>query len=355
MNLQKQKAFLIHFAYFSLIIGLAYISIKYVLPLMMPFVIGIVIAFLLRPAIDWIESKIHVKRSIIAIVILIVFYALIGFLISMFGVKVFTFLKDLFSKLPEFYQNTLAPGVDKAIKDLLIRYPNMKDNVEAIFGSMDLNKSISSFVEKASSTVVGTITGLAGQVPAFLIKFLFTIVASFFFTIDFHRISEFVIRQLPDTKRQFFLQIKDNGIGTLGKFFKAYALLILVTFSELSIGLLILGVPNSILVSAIIAVVDILPILGTGAVLLPWVAIAFFTGQNSFGIGMLILYVVITIVRQTLEPKIVGQQIGLHPVVTLLCMFVGAQLLGIIGLFLVPIVVTMLKKMNDEGTLHLFK
>lgn len=98
-----------------------------------------------------------------------------------------------------------------------------------------------------------------------------------------------------------------------------------------------------------------MPILGTGAVLIPWVILSFAFGNTSFAIGMLILYLVITVVRQTLEPRIVGDQIGLHPVVTLICMFIGTSLFGVLGLFLFPITATILKKMNDEGAIHLFK
>ncbi|MDF2611951.1 MAG: putative rane protein, partial [Lachnospiraceae bacterium] len=121
------------------------------------------------------------------------------------------------------------------------------------------------------------------------------------------------------------LKLKDNGIGTLGKFIKAYAAIISITFLELSAGFWILGIPNALLFGGLIAIIDVMPILGTGAVLLPWSIIAFILGNTKVGIGMLVIYIVITVVRQSIEPKIVGQQIGLHPIVTLILMFVGAQ------------------------------
>jgi len=353
MNLEKQKSFLIHFAYISLILGLAYISVKYVLPLLMPFVIGVIIAAILRPLIDGIQKKTRIKRSFIAIVILLAFYGILILIISMFGVKLFAFLEDKFNQLPTFYNEKLAPILNKWVNDLLLRYPEIEINLADVYNS--ISSSIASFVTTASSTVVGTITGFAGRVPAFLIRFLFTIVSSFFFTIDYHRIADFLLKQFSSDKREMVLRLKDSGIGTLGKFAKAYFTLITITFIELSIGFSILHVPNAILFGAIVAFVDILPILGTGAVLLPWILISLLFGNTSFAFGMLILYIVITVVRQTLEPKIVGQQIGLHPVATLFCMFLGAQLLGVLGLFLLPITVTILKKLNDEGTIHLLK
>jgi sporulation integral membrane protein YtvI len=353
MNLNKQKSFLVRFAYFAVILGLAYISIKYFLPLLMPFVIGLIVAAVLRPLIDIISGKLHLKRPFVSIVILLVFYSIIAFLAILVSARVFLFLQNLFYHLPKIYKDSIEPAINQGTDELLKRFPDIEFYLEDIFNS--INDSIFSFLTKASSTVVGAITGFAGLVPSILIKFIFTIVSSFFFTIDYHRIAGFVLKQFSDEKRNMIIKVKDNVIGTLGKFIKAYATLIVITFVELSVGLLILKVPNPFLVAALIAFVDILPILGTGAVLLPWAIISFIFGNNPMGIGILILYVIITVVRQTLEPKVVGQQIGLHPVVTLICIFVGAQLLGVVGIFLLPVTATILKKLNDEGTIHVFR
>lgn len=151
------------------------------------------------------------------------------------------------------------------------------------------------------------------------------------------------------------MKLKDNVIGSLGKFIKAYSLIISVTFIELSIGFWILKVPNPFLFGGLIALIDIMPIIGTGAILIPWFIIAFIMGNTTMGVGILILYIIITAVRQTIEPRIVGQQIGLHPIVTLILMYVGAQLMGVLGLLLLPILATILVKLNKEGTIHLYK
>jgi predicted PurR-regulated permease PerM len=151
------------------------------------------------------------------------------------------------------------------------------------------------------------------------------------------------------------LKLKDNGIGTLGKFIRAYSAIISITFLELSIGFWILGIPNPFLFGVLIAIVDVMPILGTGAILLPWAIISLVIGNTKIGVGLLLLYVLITAVRQTIEPKIVGQQIGLHPILTLILMYVGAQLMGVLGLLILPIIATILVKMNEDGTIHLFK
>jgi sporulation integral membrane protein YtvI len=353
MNLEKQKAFIIHIIYFVFLLLLVYVGIKYCLPLLMPFVIGMIIAVSFRRLIDVIEKKTRIKRVFISIFILIAFYGLIALLISLIGVKLFNFISSLIYGLPALYNDTIIPAVQKVSTDLSKDFPSIKGYLDNFM--LNIGDSVSKFITTASSTVGGTIYGLAGQVPSLLIKLIFTIVASFFFTIDYYKITRFIVLQFNGERRTMILKLKDNGIGTLGKFIRAYALIISITFLELSIGFWILGIPTPFLFGAVVAIVDVLPILGTGAVLLPWSIIALILGNTKLGIGMLILYIIITAVRQTIEPKIVGQQIGLHPILTLLLMYVGAQLMGVLGLFILPILATLLVKLNDEGTIHLFK
>lgn len=353
MNIEKQKRFLIHFAYIALLLGLSYGAVKYALPLMMPFVAGLIISVAMRPLFDLLEKKTRIKRAFVVLVILLLFYGILILAGVFFGFKIFAFLEAVFYGLPEFYSKTIEPLFTSGAQSILDRFPEIEPYLESISNS--INDSIFSFIKEASTTVVGTITGIASQVPALLVKFIFTVVSSVFFSIDYYRIWGFVMKQFKEENRGMVLNLKDNVIGTIGKFIKAYALLITITFVELSAGFALLGVGNPLLWAFVVAIVDILPILGTGAVLIPWAIVALIFHRTTFGIGMLVLYVVITAVRQTLEPKIVGQQIGLHPVVTLLCMFVGVQLLGITGLFMLPIAATIIKKMNDEGTIHLFR
>ncbi len=353
MNLEKQKAFIIHVIFIVFILLLGYIGIKYILPLLMPFVIGIIIAVIFRRPIDIIQKKINIKRSIVSIFILLLFYGIVGFILSMIGFRVFAFLENLFRSAPAMYTNSILPAIRVFIGDLSLKYPDAKMYLDNFMNNIDT--SVLSFVSNASSTVLETITSLAGQVPTLLIKFIFTIVSSFFFTIDYHRIARFIINQFKLEEREMIYKLKNNGIGTLAKFIKAYAAIISITFVELSLGFWIIGIPNAVLFGGLVALIDIMPILGTGAVLLPWSVIAFIMGNTKVGIGMLILYIVITVVRQALEPKIVGQQIGLHPIVTLILMYVGAQLMGVLGLLLLPVIATLLLTLNKDGTINILK
>jgi predicted PurR-regulated permease PerM len=117
----------------------------------------------------------------------------------------------------------------------------------------------------------------------------------------------------------------------------------------------ITGQQNVFLLALLIALLDILPIVGTGTVLIPWAVISLIVGDYAKGICLLIMYAIITVIRQFIEPKIVGDQVGLHPVATLIAMIVGTKLFGAIGLFGLPISLAIIKDLNDHGKIHVFK
>ncbi|HHT88851.1 MAG TPA: sporulation integral membrane protein YtvI [Clostridiales bacterium] len=352
MDLEKKKAFLLNVIFIIFVLGIGYVVIKYVLPLLMPFIIGLIIAVVFRRIIDYLEKKLRINRSLVSVIVLVIFYGVLILILSMISARVFTFLKDLFGQLPDLYRYTIEPALEKIANNLMEQFPDIRPYAEEFI--LNISDTLFSFVKNASTTVIATITGLAGKLPSLLIKLIFTVVSSFFFTIDYYKISDFVLRQFKGERRKMVLRLKDDGIGTIVKFIKAYSAIISITFIELSVGFWILRIPNPFLLGAMIAIIDILPILGTGAVLIPWAIIALVLGQTKIGIGMFVLYIIITAVRQAIEPKIVGEQIGLHPIMTLILMYVGAQLMGVLGLLLLPVIATIIKTLNDEGTINLF-
>lgn len=136
---------------------------------------------------------------------------------------------------------------------------------------------------------------------------------------------------------------------------RAYALIMFITFVELFIGFNIIGIDKPLTAAVFIAIFDILPVLGTGGIMIPWALISLLQGHVPLAISLFVLYLVVTVIRNIIEPKIVGSQIGLHPVITLLSLFIGAQLFGIIGLFGFPITLSLLKHLNETEVVKLFK
>ena len=141
---------------------------------------------------------------------------------------------------------------------------------------------------------------------------------------------------------------------------KAYGLIIAITFTELCLGLFLMKLigiydGNYIFIFALItALIDIIPILGTGTVLVPWAVYTLINGNIPLAVGIIIMYVCITVIRQVIEPKLVANQLGIPPFATIIAMYVGSQIFGVLGIFLLPITLVMVKLLNEEGIIHVF-
>ena len=162
-------------------------------------------------------------------------------------------------------------------------------------------------------------------------------------------------KAMPE-KRKFsekLIEAKKCLGGVLFKYFRSYFLIMLITFGELSLGLTIAGIRKPLAAAFIITLLDILPVLGTGIILIPWGIFRLITGDLRTGILLLLVYAIITVIRNIIEPKIVGKEVGLHPTLTLISMFVGTRLFGIAGLFALPVGLSLIKSLNDCGIISI--
>ena len=201
------------------------------------------------------------------------------------------------------------------------------------------------------------------SIPSAVIGVVVSIIACVFMTSDYEKMLGFVKRQLPERHLNKLRDARTVTLSSLKKMFKAYSLIILITTTELTIGLGLLkliGVFDIkfsyvILISVIIALVDIVPVLGTGTIVIPWAVISFLNGDPKMGIGLIVIYVAITIIRQIIEPKLVAGQVDMSPIVTIMAMYIGTKTLGVLGFFILPFTCIVIKRLNDEGIIHLFK
>lgn len=357
MNVEKKREFIINIIYLLIIGAIIYITIKYALGWFLPFVIGFGIAFMLKPLINLITKKLKINRKIVAGITVLIFYATVGALFTLILVKIFIALKDVFIKLPSMYINNIEPLIfqlSSNVEDILVKLdPTLIQAIKDMLSS--IAESLGTIISKISSGVVSFVSSTVSMVPSFFIIVIFTIISSFFFAMDYVNITGFITRQFSPKISSIFFEVKNYIVGTLFKFVKAYSILMSITFIELAIGLSILRVESAISIALIIACVDILPVLGTGGIVIPWIFVELFKENIALAIGLTVIYVVITIIRNILEPKIVGEQIGLHPLIILICMFVGVKLFGFLGLFVLPIIVIILKNLNDSGKIKIFK
>ena len=194
-----------------------------------------------------------------------------------------------------------------------------------------------SIFTSVGSAVPGLLTSLLGSLPDILLGAVAAVIVAFYFTLDSARIKSGIMGILPAPAERFLSHIKKEAAVAAIGYLRSYSLILLITFAEIFFGLSVLGVEYSFIIAAISAVVDILPILGVGIVLIPWALFCLMTRNLFLGIGLIILYVIIVIVRQFIEPKIVGESLGLHPLLTLAAFYLGYRLFGFAGILIAPL------------------
>lgn len=316
----------------------------------MPFIIGFAIAFLLRPIITKLTEKTNGHEKIWALVTICLFYITIGLAIATLSYQGFQILKDVVFKLPKLYNNYVVPWLQE-----LTRMANFL-GIESFETWIDqLFDSLGSIISSASEGLINSLGQVTMSIPSFLISFIFAILSSAFITSDYRKITNFILLQLTDTQKAIVFKTKSFIKTTIGKFIVGYSKIMIITFIELSIGLTILQIHNSIPIAFLIAIFDILPVFGTGGIMIPWICIALLRTNFHLAIGLLIVYIIITIIRNIIEPKIVGKQLGLHPLLMLLCMYLGIRLFGFLGLFLLPATILLIIELNKSEIIHLYK
>lgn len=231
--------------------------------------------------------------------------------------------------------------------------PSILETVDYLWDQ--LMQSLRSLVSGLSLSSMEVISDFASSLPMLFIRLVLMVISTFFIAMDYEALCAFCMRQLNEKAQNVVMQIKQYVVGTLFVCIRSYALIMSITFVELSVGLTLIGIRKSVFIAFCIAVFDILPVLGTGGIMIPWALISAILGDYPGAAKLAVLYVFITIVRNIIEPKIVGGQIGLHPVVTLVSMFAGVQLFGVVGLFGFPIGLSLLTYLNRTGTIHLYR
>jgi len=214
---------------------------------------------------------------------------------------------------------------------------------------------IADFIKNISVSFVQFATRLISNFPLYLISVIFTIVLSVFISLEYDNITAFFRKQLPDKFNETFEEARIFVTGTLWKMIKSYMIIMIITFLEILIGLSILSVNYALPIAAIIAFLDIMPVIGTGGVLIPWAIFELIIKNYLLGFGLLGLYVAVTVIRNIIEPRIVGHQIGLHPIITITAMYAGLRLFSVAGIIIGPVVAITVKYLNDEGKIKLFK
>lgn len=353
----KRKKFLINFAFFALLFAISIVVIRYALPALFPFFIAFIVTVILRPVVRFLHDKLKLNTRIVSVLLVILFYGTIGVLAIWMIIEIVSMLADKFKDLPSFYQNQIRPflvTLIASIQEMLYNFdPEMAIDFDATANS--LLSSLGSAVMSISGQFVGKLTDIAVSVPNFLLNIVIMIVATIFLIVDYESIQKFIKRQLSDKTNELMHNIASHLGSVLKKYILSYSLIMLITFGEIFAGLSIIGVKYSALIAALIAIFDILPVVGSGLILVPWAIFSLIIGNIGLGIGLFILWAVVCIVRQIIEPKIVGSNVGMHPFLTLFAMLAGNFIYGGIGILLLPIMLALCQSLNSAGVVKIYK
>ena len=337
----KMVNFLINIAYYFIISIIIYISIKFLFAYLFPLIIGTVITIVVQKPASTISNKLKIRKGYCALALVIVVYLLLVVVLSLLVFKTGSYI----------YRFTTS---DKQIlAGISSKFESIVNELNQITG-----EQFSSVVKSFFNSILGIITNFAKTAikitPKLLTSSIVTIIASCYIATDYDRFKASILSVLPSKYIYLCSEIKILFREKVLRIIIGYAKITAITFFELLIGLIFFKVNNFIIVAALISILDLLPIFGTGTVLIPWGVYAIITGNYYLGAGLIILYAIIVIIRNIIEPKIIGKQIGIHPLIALILVFVGLKLFGFIGIFVLPFTVMIIYNLFEKGILTKF-
>ena len=359
--IEKRKSFIINFVYAVICIGIFYVFIKYCLGVLSPFLIAFVLAYALQRPIKWAKKKLHLKsHGIVSFLLVLLVVCILFGVLSIAVLVLFNELKDFAS-----YLTTQFSSIDELIVTLenyamgvIVRLPEgikgtVGDYVTNAFDS--LGKGQAELDLSMLSAPLSGAWSVIKSLPSTILSVVIAVVSCFFMASDYDKVKELFLSFFSDNRRKYIVKTKRTATKAITKLLKAYVTIMAITFAEMFLGLFLLkiiGVYDGsyiTIISFVTCIIDIVPVLGTGTVLLPWAVYNLLFGNFGMGIGLLVLYAVVTVIRQIVEPKLVANQAGLPAIVTIMAMFLGVRIFGAFGIILLPFTVIILKLLHDEG------
>ena len=356
---ERRLRFLINLLYFGVVIAIFVIVARYLFLWMLPFVMAFVVAAGLQKPIGWLVRKTRISKKVFSVILVVLFVLLLAGVVAVIGwrlvLSIINFVKDKDNiSMIEKDINSISGTTNNFV--LSISNIISEDAASALQGAI---KSVSSnlieFLSGFFADIAGSAAAATTRLPLLLVSFIIWGIAAIFLTIDYQAVKSFIFRQIPQRHAETIMIIKNLCTDTIFKIIRAYLLLILITFAELSVSFSILRIPYPFLLAALIAVVDILPVLGTGTVLIPWALVNLLIGNPKMFIGLGLTYVAVTVIRNIIEPRLISHQIGLNPLVTLFFMFLGLRAAGIFGMLLFPVIVMIIIQLQNSGRIRLWK
>lgn len=305
----------------------------------MPFVVGWIIAMIANPLVRFLEKRVRLVRRHSSIVIVVAALALVIGLIYLIVIKAVQGVRFLLDSLPQWYaafQGEVQNIADQDLGFLQFLPPQLQQAWREL--GVNLGNYISMLVQQAASPTVEAAGTVAKGIPSVLVYTVMVILSSYFFIVERDRFITFIKKYMPEEGLRYCAYLKAQVKTLVCGYFLAQFKIMSVVWVILTIGFFVLGVSYGPVWAGLIALLDFLPVFGTGTALIPWGIFRLLTGDYAFAAGLLLLYVLTQVVRQLVQPKLVGDSMGLNPMMTLLLLFLGFKIRGLAGMILaVPI------------------
>lgn len=338
--LKQNKILLQHIGILFTVILFVYVFFQYLFQFIAPFFIGWLFSLLFVPFVNFLEKKANIPRwigSLLSILLLIGFFAII----------VFGLWKKLYTEAQLFYQN-----LPFYIEDLQASINKLSDDVDNIVQHFPID--LSPYFDSALNAVLSVLPSLIQSggsqsfnvlkaIPNIIMITIVALISSYFFTKDKALVSAFFHKYFHTLFEGQFKQAREHLKYSILGYIKTQCILMFYTFVICIVGLLLLHSPYALLLSVITSIIDALPFFGSGFILWPGAVIQLIIGKPSIAVGYIIIYLCVNFMRQVMQPKILGTQIGLHPLLILISMYIGLKCIGFLGMIIGPILAVLLK------------
>lgn len=313
--------------------------LPHLLGFFMPFVIGWIVSLLANPLVRFLEKRVKILRKHSTFIIMFVVILLIVGVMTLLSILIYKEAKELTQDLPALVNSTVEKftNIAETIRQKSeLLPPKMQKSVMNTISRID--EDLKNYVSNLELVSASRVSTYAKNMAEALLYIIVTILSAYFFTACKDEMGGFCKKHLPVSIVNYWRLIVDNFKAAFGGYFKAQFKIMIVLTVIMFIGFEVLRVDYSFLFALGIAFLDFLPVFGTGAILWPWAILDMLSGNYIRAISLMVIYLICQIVKQVLQPKMVGDSIGLHPLATLIILFAGFKLYGVTGMILgIPI------------------
>lgn len=341
--------------YSAAAVGAIWLTVRFLLPWAAPFLLAYALAAALEPLVRWMQRH-GWKRGAASGLLTLALLALLlwaVFALSAWAISAVTDFTRLAPELMRSLGQTLERMEDRAMAYIRATPDGVSQYMETAMEALgDALYGLPALISQWALDAVGRVAKSSPDVLLFAVT---AGIGTYFISASFPKTTAFIAAQLPESFRRKLEGLGADLKSSFGGFFRAQLILMAMTFFELLLAFFILDIEGAPGIAAITAVIDALPVFGTGTVLVPWAIYSLLLGSFGRGIGLLICWGVVNLVRSCVQAKLLGDQIGLDPLISLIAIYVGWRVWQVWGMLLFPILFVTLRQLNDKGVIRLWK